>query len=76
MDGFDPDAAAATLTQALRPFGSTARAAQEKRYLKSELEFIGVAVPDIRRVVKAVVKDHLAAQGKRGVRLDRETAVA
>jgi 3-methyladenine DNA glycosylase AlkD len=76
VDGFDPDAAAATLTQALRPFGSTARAAQEKRYLKSELEFIGVAVPDIRRVVKAAVKDQLAAQGKRGARLDRETAVA
>ena len=76
MDGFDPDAAAATLTEALRPFGSTARAAQEKRYLKSDLEFIGVAVPDIRRVVKAAVRDHLAADGKRGVRLDRETAVA
>ncbi|HTR93624.1 MAG TPA: DNA alkylation repair protein [Trebonia sp.] len=76
MDGFDPDAAAATLTQSLRPFGSAARAAQEKRYLKSDLEFIGVAVPDVRRVVKAAVKEHLAASGKRGVRLDRETAVA
>jgi 3-methyladenine DNA glycosylase AlkD len=76
VDGFDPDAAAATLTQALRPFGSTARAAQEKRYLKSDLEFIGVAVPDIRRVVKSAVKEHLAASDKRGVRLDGETAVA
>ena len=76
MGDFDPDAAAATLTQALRPFGSTARAAQEKRYLKSDLEFIGVAVPDIRRAVKSAVKEHLAADGKRGVRLDRETAVA
>jgi 3-methyladenine DNA glycosylase AlkD len=73
---FDPDAAAAILTQALRPFGSTARAAQEKRYLRSDLEFIGIAMPDIRRVVKATAKDYLAANGQRGVRLDRETAVA
>jgi 3-methyladenine DNA glycosylase AlkD len=76
VDGFDPDAAAATLTQALRPFGSAARAAQEKRYLKSDLEFIGVGVPDIRRVVKAAVREHLAARGERGVRLDRDAAVA
>jgi 3-methyladenine DNA glycosylase AlkD len=76
VDGFDPAAAAASLTQALRPFGSAARAAQEKRYLKSDLEFIGVAVPDLRRTVKTAVKDRLAASGKRGVRLDRETAVA
>lgn len=33
-------------------------------------------MPDIRRVVKATAKDYLAANGKRGVRLDRETAVA
>jgi 3-methyladenine DNA glycosylase AlkD len=72
VDGFDPDAAAATVTEALRPFGSTARAAQQKRYLKSDLEFIGVAVPDIRRTVKSAVKYHLAANG----RLDRETALA
>ncbi|HEX7163653.1 MAG TPA: DNA alkylation repair protein [Trebonia sp.] len=76
MDGFDPDAAAAALTEALRPLGSAERAAQEKRYLKSDLEFIGVAVPDLRRAVKAAVNDHLAANGRRGARLDRETAVA
>jgi 3-methyladenine DNA glycosylase AlkD len=76
VHGFDPDAAAATLTQALRSFGSTERAAREKRYLKSDLEFIGVAVPDIRRVVKSAVREHLAANGKPGVRLDRETAMA
>jgi hypothetical protein len=62
VDGFDPDAAAA-LTEALRPLGSAERAAQEKRYLKSDLEFIGVAVPDLRRAVKAAVNDHLAANG-------------
>src|SRR5262245_52560804 len=37
VDGFDPDAAAAELTEALRPLGSAERAAQEKRYLKSDL---------------------------------------
>ena len=76
MDGFDADAAAAALTEALRPLGTAARAAQEKRYLKSDLEFIGVTVPDLRRAVKAAVKDHLAVSGRRGARLDRETAVA
>jgi 3-methyladenine DNA glycosylase AlkD len=64
------------LTEALRPLGSAERAAEEKRYLKSDLAFIGVAVPDLRRAVKAAVKDQLAANGQRGARLDRETAVA
>jgi len=76
VDGFDPDVAAAELTEALRPFGSAARAEQEKRYLKSDLEFIGVAAPDLRRTVKAAVKDQLAVSGRRSARLDRETAVA
>jgi 3-methyladenine DNA glycosylase AlkD len=76
VDSFDPDAAAATLTEALRPLGTAARAVQEKRYLKSDLEFIGVAVPDLRRAVKAAVKDHLAVNGQGASRLDHETAVA
>jgi 3-methyladenine DNA glycosylase AlkD len=76
VDGFDPDAAAAELTGALWPLGSAARAEQEKRYLKSDLEFIGVTVPDLRRAVKAAVKAQLAGGGRRGARLDRETAVA
>jgi 3-methyladenine DNA glycosylase AlkD len=76
VDGFDPDAAAAALTRALRPLGTPDRAAQEKRYLKSDLDFIGVAVPDVRRVVKAAVRGHLAACGQRGTRLGRETALA
>ena len=42
MDAFDPDNAAAALAQALRPLGTAARAEQEKRYLKSDLEFLGV----------------------------------
>ena len=38
--------------EALRPLGSAERAEQTKRYLKSELDFLGVPLPDIRRVVK------------------------
>lgn len=76
MDGFDPDAAASALAEALLPLGSAERAVQEKRYLKSDLAFIGVPVPDLRRAVKAAVKDELAVSGQRGTRLDRETAVA
>lgn len=76
MDGFDAESAAAALAAALRPLGSADRAAQEKRYLKSDLEFLGVPVPDLRRVVKAAVRDQLKAAGQPGTRPDRETAVA
>jgi 3-methyladenine DNA glycosylase AlkD len=38
--------------EALRPFGTPERAEAEKRYLKSELDFLGVRLPDIRSVVK------------------------
>lgn len=58
MDDFDPEAAALALTGALRALGLPARAAQEKRYLKSDLEFFGVTVPDLRRVVKAAVRGY------------------
>jgi 3-methyladenine DNA glycosylase AlkD len=63
---FDADTAALAVDRLLRPSGSTGRAEQEKRYLKSDLEFIGVSVPDLRRVVKAAIKgypglDHRAA---------------
>jgi 3-methyladenine DNA glycosylase AlkD len=40
------------IIEALRPFGSPERAEQEKRYLKSELDFLGVRIPDLRGVVK------------------------
>jgi 3-methyladenine DNA glycosylase AlkD len=46
---FDPEAAA--VAESLRSLGTAERAAREKRYLKSELEFFGVTVPDLRRVV-------------------------
>ncbi len=40
----------------LRAAGSPQRAASEKRYLKSDLEFFGVAVPAIRKSVTAAVR--------------------
>jgi 3-methyladenine DNA glycosylase AlkD len=55
---FDPEAAARAVTEALRPLGTPERAAQEKRYLKSDLEFLGVTVPDLRRVVKAAARGY------------------
>jgi hypothetical protein len=56
MEVFDPEEAARALTGALRPLGTPGRAAQEKRYLKSDLEFYGVAMPDLRRAVKAAAR--------------------
>jgi 3-methyladenine DNA glycosylase AlkD len=56
VDGFDPGEAAAEVAGALRAIGTPERAAQEQRYLKSELEFFGVTVPETRRVVKAAVR--------------------
>jgi 3-methyladenine DNA glycosylase AlkD len=76
VGGFDADAAAEALTERLRPLGTGARAATEKLYLKSDLEFFGVTMPELRRTVKAAAREHLASAGGRGIRLDRETAVA
>jgi 3-methyladenine DNA glycosylase AlkD len=53
---FDPVAAAQDLAGELRAIGSPERAAAERRYLKSDLEFFGVTVPDLRRVVTAAVR--------------------
>jgi 3-methyladenine DNA glycosylase AlkD len=75
VDSFDPEAAATALTATLRDLGTPARAEQEKRYLKSDLEFFGVAVPDLRRAVEAAVKDRQPA-GQRGLSIDRETGLA
>jgi hypothetical protein len=65
---FDADTAASTVDGLLRPLGTRERAEQGKRYLKSDLEFIGVTVPDLRRVVKSAVKGYPG--------LDRQAAVA
>src|ERR1700689_2509387 len=58
MDGFDPEGAALSVGGALRAGGTAERAEQEKRYLKSELEFFGVTVPELRRVVRAAVRGY------------------
>jgi 3-methyladenine DNA glycosylase AlkD len=52
----DPAALAELLTDELRAIGTPERAAQEKRYLKSDLEFFGGSVWEIRRVVQEFVR--------------------
>jgi 3-methyladenine DNA glycosylase AlkD len=42
----------------LRAVGTTERAAQEKRYLKSDLEHLGATVPAMRKVVVAFRRAH------------------
>ena len=51
----DPNALADLLTEELRAVGDPDRAAQEKAYLKSDMEFFGESVWEIRRVAKAFV---------------------
>jgi 3-methyladenine DNA glycosylase AlkD len=63
MDGFDAEGAALAVAAALRAAGTPERAAQEKRYLKSELEFYGVTVPELRRVVTAAVRGYPGLDG-------------
>ena len=58
MDGFDAERAALAVADELRAVGTPERAAQEKRYLKSELEFFGVTVPELRRGVRAAVRGY------------------
>jgi 3-methyladenine DNA glycosylase AlkD len=48
--------ASADVIAALRPLGTQERAVQAKRYLKSDLEFLGVTLPDLRRVVTAAAR--------------------
>ena len=63
MEGFDPEGAASTVAEALRAAGTAERAVQEKRYLKSELEFFGVTVPELRRVVTGAVRGYPGLDG-------------
>ncbi len=53
---FDAKAVAAELARELRAAGTPERAAQEKRYLKSELEHYGASMPAVRRVAQALRK--------------------
>jgi 3-methyladenine DNA glycosylase AlkD len=63
VDGFAPEAAALAVAEALRAVGTAERAVQEKRYLKSELEFFGVTVPEMRRVVTGAVRGYPGLDG-------------
>ncbi len=49
---------AADLERVLRSIGSRARAVSEKAYLKSDLEFAGVAMPAMRAATAAWYRDH------------------
>ena len=49
---------AAAIEQSLRALGTPERAAQEKAYLKSDLEFAGTPVPAIRSVARSWCRQH------------------
>jgi 3-methyladenine DNA glycosylase AlkD len=67
---FDAGTEADAVAAELRTLGTPERAAREKRYLNSELEFIGVSVPITRRIVTAAVRRH------RGLTRDEALALA
>jgi 3-methyladenine DNA glycosylase AlkD len=46
---------AADIERRLREAGTPARAAAERAYLKSSMEFAGATVPDVRRIVRAAL---------------------
>jgi len=56
MDGESPTALANQLERSLAAVGTPERAAQEKRYLKSDLTFLGATVWQIRAEVKAAAR--------------------
>src|SRR6188508_3437254 len=56
MDGRSSGALADGLERALAAVGTPERAIQEKRYLKSQLTFLGATVWQIRAEVKATVR--------------------
>jgi 3-methyladenine DNA glycosylase AlkD len=58
MTPLDVAAARAELDAALQGAGTPERAAQEQRYLKSDLRHYGATMPVIHRVVRAFVKAH------------------
>jgi 3-methyladenine DNA glycosylase AlkD len=53
-----PAAIAAAIDVELRRYRNPARAPAEKAYLKSDLEFLGVGLPVMRRTVRAVKQRH------------------
>jgi 3-methyladenine DNA glycosylase AlkD len=65
---FDAETAAAGVVAALLPLADPERAAQARRYLKSDLDFLGVSVPGIRAVVTEAIRSYPG--------LDRDKALA
>lgn len=65
---FDAEAAASRVVAALLPLADAQRAGQAKRYLKSDLDFLGVGVPAIRSAVTNLARSHRE--------LDRDDALA
>jgi hypothetical protein len=65
---FDAAAAASQVVAALLPQADIERAGQAKRYLKSDLDFLGVSVPAIRSAVRDVARTRRE--------LDRDGALA
>jgi 3-methyladenine DNA glycosylase AlkD len=55
---FDAEAVVEDMLAALREVAIPERAANEKRYLKSDLEHLGASVPAIRRGCKAFLREH------------------
>jgi 3-methyladenine DNA glycosylase AlkD len=53
---FDADTAAAAVMAAMLPLADAERAGQAKRYLKSDLDFLGVSVPGIRAAVTGTAR--------------------
>jgi 3-methyladenine DNA glycosylase AlkD len=54
----DPKRAAREIAASLRAVADARRAAQEKRYLKSELKHLGVGIPALRRIAKRFARQH------------------
>ncbi len=57
-EAFDAEAAAARVVQAMLPLADVTRALQARRYLKSDLDFLGVGVPGIRKIVTEAARTY------------------
>jgi 3-methyladenine DNA glycosylase AlkD len=60
MNSFDAERTAAHIEAQLRVLAAPERAEAERRYLKSELDHLGLTVWQIRREVKAFGEEHLS----------------
>jgi 3-methyladenine DNA glycosylase AlkD len=58
VSGYSATKAADAIESELRPQGTADRAEGSKRYLKSDLEFLGATVPEMRRAVRVFGKEH------------------